>query len=85
MRLLETRVLVLRKGQKDKTDGGIYIPEQSQEKRQSGKVVLVGEKADQSLLGKSIIFDPNCGSKLDYDGKEHLLIFESDIWSKNKK
>ncbi len=79
MNLLGNRVLVLREPMQEKTDSGIYLPEQSQKKRQKGKVIKVGSTANKTLEAKTVIFDPNCGTPFNYENVEHLIMFESDI------
>lgn len=79
MELLGNRILVLREPPIEKTDSGIFIPEQSQVKRQIGTIVKIGHTVPEHLGGKTILFDPNCGMNIEYKGATHLLIFTPDI------
>ena len=88
MRPLNDRVLVVRIGEKEKTSGGIVIPETAKEKPQEGKVIAVGPgKWDDN--GKRIplevkkddrvLFDKYAGNEIKIDGVEHLILREDEI------
>ena len=85
---LHDRVLVERVSSEDKTKGGIIIPDTAQEKPMEGKVLAVGngarnengrvvaldvKKGDRILCGKW------SGTEVKIDGKELLIMKESDI------
>ena len=67
------------------TASGIYIPETAQEKPQKGTVVAVGEgKKDEPLTvkaGDQILYGKYAGTEITYDGKEYLIMRESDIYA----
>jgi chaperonin GroES len=88
IRPLHDRVLVVGIEEKEKTTGGIIIPDTAKEKPQEGKVVAVGpgkwdengkriplqvKKADRVLFGKY------AGNEIKIDGVEHLIMREDDI------
>jgi chaperonin GroES len=85
---LHDRVLVKRHGQEQKSPGGIIIPDTAKEKPEQGKVVAVG-KGIQNNVGKTvpldvkegdtILFGKWGGSEVKLDGKEYLVMKESDI------
>jgi len=88
IRPLNDRVLVVRIGEKEKTSGGIVIPDTAKEKAQEGKVMAVGPgKWDDN--GKRIplevkkddrvLFDKYAGNEIKIDGVEHLMMREDDI------
>ncbi len=82
IQLTGNRVAILRDVPEDKTEAGILLLSRSIKKKQTGKVVLVGETVDKNLIGTTVVFDPNCGgSPLEHDNQELLLIFKSDIWA----
>jgi chaperonin GroES len=85
---LSDRVLVVGIEEKEKTTGGIIIPDTAKEKPQEGKVVAVGPgKCDEN--GKRIplevkkndrvLFSKYAGNEIKIDGVEHLLMREDDI------
>jgi chaperonin GroES len=89
---LGDRVLVERLDEDvQKSPGGIIIPDTAKEKPQRGKVVAVGEgKKDDSgkriamdvSTGDTVIFGKYAGSEVKVDGKEYLIMHESDIIAK---
>lgn len=89
---LGDRVLVERiEDEVQKTAGGIIIPDTAKEKPQRGKVIAVGEgRKDDSgkriamdvAAGDMIIFGKYAGSEVKVDGKEYLIMHESDIIAK---
>ena len=85
---LHDRVLVERVEQEDRTKGGIIIPDTAQEKPMEGKVVSVGVCARNEngqivaldvKKGDRILFGKWSGTEVKIDGKELLIMKESDI------
>ena len=85
---LHDRVLVERVNSEDKTKGGIIIPDTAQEKPMEGKVLAVGGGARNEngqivaldvKKGDRILFGKWSGTELKIDGKELLIMKESDI------
>ena len=85
---LHDRVLVERVDQEDRTKGGIIIPDTAQEKPMEGKVVSVGGGARNEngqvvaldvKKGDRILFGKWSGTEVKIDGKELLIMKESDI------
>jgi len=88
IRPLQDRVLVERKPEEHKSSGGIIIPDTAQEKPMQGKIVAVGKgtKDDKGQLhplevkvGDTILFAKWGGTEIKLDGKEYLIMKESDI------
>jgi chaperonin GroES len=72
----------------EKTASGIVLPDTAKEKPQEGKVVAVGtgrvldsgeRVAPEVAVGDRIIFSKYAGTEVKYDGKEYLILRESDI------
>ena len=87
-RPLHDRVLVQRIDEDEKTAGGIIIPDTAKEKPAEGKVVAVGSgaKSDDGSVtaldvksGDKILFGKWSGTEVTVDGKELLIMKESDI------
>ena len=85
---LHDRVLVERVESEDKTKGGIIIPDTAQEKPMEGKVLAVGGGARNEngqivaldvKKGDRILFGKWSGTEVKIDGKELLIMKESDI------
>ena len=87
-RPLHDRVVVERVKEDTKTAGGIIIPDTATEKPQEGKVVAVGpgtrnddgsyNKLDVAK-GDRVLFGKWGGTEVKIDGKELLIMKESDI------
>ena len=87
-RPLHDRVLVERVEEATKSAGGIIIPDTAKEKPQEGKVVAVGPgtRDDAGKLnaldvkkGDRVLFGKWGGTEVTIDGKELLIMKESDI------
>lgn len=64
---------------KDKTEGGLYIPEIAKEKQQLGKVIAAGPKCEEVKKGVTVMFGKYSGSEVRYDNEEYLIIKEEDV------
>ena len=71
-----------------KTSGGIIIPDSAQEKPMQGKILAVGSGArdDSGKLqpldvkeGDTVLFGKWSGTEVKIDGKDLLIMKESDI------
>jgi len=80
---LADRVLVEPKEAETKTAGGLYIPDTAKEKPQQGKVVAVGNgKKDEPMelkVGDIILYGKYSGTEVSVDGKDYLIMRQSDI------
>ena len=80
---LADRVLVEPMAAETKTASGIIIPDNAKEKPQKGKVVAVGNgKKDEPLtvkVGDTVLYGKYGGTELKLDGKDYLMMRESDI------
>jgi len=88
IRPLSDRVLVVGIEEKEKTTGGIVIPDTAKEKPQEGKVVAVGpgkwdENGNRIPLeikkGVRVLFGKYAGNEIKIDGVEYLIMRETDI------
>lgn len=88
IRPLHDRVMVEPLSAEEKTAGGIIIPDTAQEKPQEGKVVAVGNGArgDDGTVqpmdvkkGDRVLYGKWSGTEVKVDGKELLIMKESDI------
>ncbi|KGX85065.1 co-chaperone GroES [Pontibacillus litoralis] len=85
---LGDRVVIEVVEQEEKTASGIVLPDSAKEKPQEGKVVAVGkgrvtdngEKVALEVAENDhIIFSKYAGTEVKYEGKEYLILRESDI------
>jgi chaperonin GroES len=88
IRPLGDKVLVERVEAEAKTAGGIVLPDTAKEKPQKGKVVSVGEgkmlengtrREVQVKKGDLVLFTSYAGTEIKVEGKEYLIMDESDI------
>ncbi len=85
---LHDRVLVKREEQDTKSAGGIIIPDTAQEKPMEGKVIAAGSgtRSEEGKVtpldvkaGDRILFGKWSGTEVTIDGKELIIMKESDI------
>lgn len=84
---LGDRVIIEALPKEEKTASGIVLPETAKEKPQEGKVIAVGsgrvENGERIALelkeGDRVIFSKYAGTEIKFDGKEYLIMRESDI------
>jgi chaperonin GroES len=85
---LGDRIVVEPIEQEEQTSLGIFLPETAKEKPQQGKVIAAGPGARKDT-GERIVMDVKVGDKVLYaryagtnvklDGKEYLILKESDV------
>ena len=80
---LADRVLVEPVQAETKTASGIIIPDTAKEKPQEGTVVAVGNgKPVEPMtvkVGDRVLYGKYAGSELKLDGKDYLIVRESDL------
>ena len=88
IRPLADKVLVERVEAESKTAGGIVLPDTAKERPQRGRIVSVGEgkvlddgtrREVQVKKGDMVLFTSYAGTEVKLDGKEYLIMDESDI------
>ena len=80
---LADRVLVEPAAAETKTSSGIIIPDTAKEKPQKGTVVAVGKGTKDNpitvAVGNSVLYGKYAGTELKHEGKDYLIMKESDI------
>ena len=88
MRPLQDRILVKRILGKDKTDGGLHIPDTAKEKPLEGIVISVGngkmldtgkQRPLDVAVGDHILFAKYAGTEVRVDDEDRLMLREEDI------
>jgi len=88
---LGNRIVVEPIEEEEITAGGIVLPETAKEKPQKGKVLAVGpgERTDEGEYmplevkdGDTVLFAKYSGTEIKYDGKQLLIMRETDILAK---
>ena len=87
-RPLHDRVVVRRVDSEEKSAGGIIIPDTAQEKPSEGEIVAVGSgtRSEDGKVtpldvkaGDRVLFGKWSGTEVKLDGKDLLIMKESDI------
>ncbi len=86
---LGDRVLIEIMDEEDEKVGSIYVPDTAKERPQQGKIVAVGEgKRDGKdiipmtvKVGDTVLYGKYAGTEVKHDGKEYLILSESDIYA----
>ncbi|RME16651.1 MAG: co-chaperone GroES [Bacteroidetes bacterium] len=82
---LADRVIVEPAPAEEKTAAGIIIPDTAKEKPMRGKIVAVGTgKKDEPLtvkVGDNVLYGKYAGTEIQIDGKDYLIMRESDIYA----
>ena len=82
---LGDRVVVQAAAAEERTASGLIIPDTAKEKPQKGKVIAVGAgKKDEPLtvkVGDTVLYGKYAGTEINVEGKEFLIMRESDIFA----
>jgi chaperonin GroES len=82
-------VLVSHTKEKEKTSGGIIIPDTAKEKPQEGTVIAVGPGrrikdgnriAVEVKKGDKVLFGKYAGTEIKLDGVDHIIMREDEIF-----
>ncbi|MDO7542363.1 MAG: co-chaperone GroES [Flavobacteriaceae bacterium] len=80
---LADRVLIEPAAAETKTSSGLYIPDTAKEKPQKGIVVAAGPGTKENpvtlKVGDTVLYGKYAGTELQHDGKDFLIMKESDI------
>lgn len=85
---LGDKILVKRLEARERTAGGIVLPETAKEKPKEGRVIALGAgkvledggRAEfQVKKGERVLFTSYAGTEVELDGEEYLLMTEDDV------
>jgi len=62
-----------------KTASGLYLPEKSQEKPKTAKVVAVGKAVTQVKVGDRIVYKSYSTTDVKVGGEEYILVKQEDV------
>lgn len=88
LRPLGDKVVIERSEAEERTSGGIVIPDTAKDKPKQGVVIAVGKgkvldngkfKETEVKAGDKVLFGSYAGTEVKVDGKEYLLVSESEI------
>jgi len=66
-------------GPVEKTAGGIYIPEQSQDLGQEAEVVAVGSQVKDLAVGNKVLISYYAGTEVRQGDAYYILLTEDDV------
>jgi chaperonin GroES len=80
---LADRVLVEPQAAEEKTKSGIIIPDSAKEKPQRGKIIAAGpgtkDEKMEVKVGDVVLYGKYAGTELTYNGKDYLIMRQSDV------
>ena len=80
---LADRVLIEPAAAETQTSSGLYIPDTAKEKPQKGIVAAAGPGTKENpvtlKVGDTVLYGKYAGTELQHDGKDFLIMKESDI------
>jgi len=88
LRPLDDRIVIKQSEAKEKTSGGIILPDSAKEKPQIGKVIATGpgkllddgKRAQMSLKkNDKVIYAKYIGSEIEIDNEDYVILRESDV------
>jgi len=88
---LDDRIVVEQMEAEEVTKGGIVLPDTAKEKPQQGRVVAAGpgrmldtgERAKPAVKpGDVVVYAKYGGTEVDVEGKEYMILRESDVLAK---
>ncbi len=88
LRPLDDRIVIKQSEAKEKTDGGIFLPDTAKEKPQIGKVIATGPgklldngKRSQMSVKKNdeVIYGKYIANEVEIEGEKYVILRESDL------
>ena len=79
IRPLKKRLAVRRFEAKEKTAGGLFIPQGAKEPQVGGEVLAVGPEVTEISPGDTVIFGKYAGVEVAVEGKSVLMLKYEDI------
>lgn len=85
---LGDRVVIKPSEEKERTKGGIVLPDTAKEKPQEGKIIAVGSgrRSDEGKVipltvkvGDRVLYGKYSGTEITIDGDDYLIVKEEDI------
>lgn len=82
----QNRVVVEPAAAEEKTASGIIIPDTAKEKPQRGKIISISEQDEKGnkpavKVGDTVLYGKYSGTEIQIDGKDYLIMRESDIFA----
>ena len=91
---LDDRIVIEQVEAEERTAGGIVLPDSAKERPQRGKVISTGpgrilDNGQRSEVGvkkgDEVLYAKYSGTEVEVDGKEYVILRESDILARIEK
>ena len=88
LRPLDDRIIIKQLEAKEKTSGGIFLPEAAKEKPQIGKIIATGpgkllddgKRGEMSVKkGDEVLYAKYMGNDVEIDSEKYVILRESDV------
>lgn len=66
----------------EKTESGLLLPEEAREKMNVGSILAAGPDVENVAVGDKVIYRNYAGTRIEWLGKEYLLVKEEDLQAK---
>lgn len=76
------RILVQREEKKERTESGLYLPDNSKEKPNVGKVISLGSEGDKKYdmsVGERVMFSKYDGVEVTDEGTDYVLLSADSV------
>jgi chaperonin GroES len=77
---LNKRILVKAEEAKEKSDGGLYIPDMAKEKPAKGEVIARADDCDNIIIGQNVLYGKYAGTSVKIEDEMYVLIQEKEIY-----
>jgi chaperonin GroES len=78
-KVLGNRVLIKLEEVKTKTESGLILTPEVQEKKTTGTVVSVGGKVEEVQVGDLVFYNKYSGTEIGIKGEKFVIVVESEI------
>lgn len=83
IQVLKSKVLILNDGKRKVTESGLIMANYSLEGgTRRGTVISIGPKVTDLKVGDRVAFPVEQGHTIEIDGKEHYVMYESQVYGK---
>lgn len=83
LRPINGRIVVKPSKAKEKTEGGIYLPDTAREKLSEGEVIAVASDAtEEVVVGDYVIYKKFGGTEVELNDENYILLTEDDLLAK---
>jgi len=83
LRPINGRIVVKPSKAKEKTEGGIYLPDTAKEKLREGEVIAVADDAtEEVVVGDYVIYKEFGGTEVKLNDENYIILTEDDLLAK---